>query len=102
MAAKKPVDWKAGAVAVGNPQAIGTAYIIRTVTYHYTGRLKAVAGDWLVLDTAAWIADSGRWAGALANGELSEVEPYPGELIINRAAVVDMAVWTHALPTKQK
>lgn len=81
---------------------IGKAYIVRTVTFHYTGRLKGIWDNWLVLSDAAWVADSGRWADALKNGTLAEVEPYVSEVIINRDAIVDLSLWTHDLPRQQK
>ena len=81
---------------------IGQAVIIRTVTHHYTGRLVAVEAGYLVLDEAAWIADTGRWAAALSTGSLSEVEPYPGRCYVSQGAVVDVSPWTHALPRTTK
>lgn len=81
---------------------VGKSYFIRTVTFHYTGKLKAVTKSDLVLSDAAWIADSGRWADALKNGTLNEVEPYPGEVVISRAAIVDASEWKHPLPSAQK
>ena len=83
---------------VEHPYTVGTTYIIRTVTMYYTGRLEAVYSGELVLSDAAWIADTGRWSMALSTGKLSEVEPYPGECIVSRAAIVDVAPWTHPLP----
>ena len=81
---------------------IGRNYIVRTVTFHYTGKLKAIWDGWLVLSDAAWVADSGRWANALKDGTLNEVEPYVSEVVINRAAVVDVTLWAHDLPRHQK
>lgn len=81
---------------------IGKAVFIRTVTMHYTGRLVAISADTLVLDDAAWIADSGRFATALATGELVEVEPFPGRVCVGRGALVDITAWDHALPRAQK
>ena len=82
----------------------GKAIIVRTVTYHYTGRLVGLTtrGD-LVLQDAAWIADSGRWAQALETGRLGEVEPYPaGPVVIAVGAVVDVAEWRHDLPRETR
>ena len=56
----------------------------------------------LTLDDAAWIADSGRWAAALATGSLSEVEPFPGSVMVSMGAVVDVSPWKHALPRETK
>ena len=79
-------------------------YLIRTVTMMYTGKLIAITDSDLLLEGAAWIADSGRYADALENGvkELNEVEPYPNEVIVSRSAIVDAAVWRHSLPREQK
>lgn len=83
-----------------HPYIIGANYIIRTVTMYYTGRLQEVYPGELVLSDAAWIGDTGRWSTALATGNLSEIEPYPGEgrCIVSRAAIVDAAPWPHPLP----
>lgn len=87
-------------IATGLP--IGEAVIIRSVTHYYTGRLVAVADGYLILDDAAWIADTGRWSQALATGTLSEVEPYPGRCYVSSGAVVDIAPWAHELPRAVK
>ena len=85
----------------GHPYIVGQAYFVRTVTHYYTGRLVAAYEHELVLEDAAWIADTGRFAEALANGKLSEVEPFPdGRVIIGRGAVIDACAWTAALPRK--
>ena len=81
---------------------LGTSYLIRTVTMMYTGRLEWVTDTDLLLRDAAWIADSGRYSDALANGTLDEVEPYPDAVCVSRAAIVDFAIWSHPLPRDQK
>lgn len=78
------------------------AVFIRTVTHHYTGRLVGNDEHWLELDDAAWIADDGRFANALASGTLSEVEPYPDRCLIGVGAVLDVSEWLHDLPRTQK
>ena len=80
---------------------VGHAYFIRTVTYHLTGRVKKIMGNMLILETAAWIADSGRFMDAIKKGELNEVEPV-GDAIVNLNAITDMFPWEHALPIEQK
>ena len=80
---------------------IGKSYFIRTVTYHLTGRLVAVDGEFLILESAAWIADSGRFMQALQEGKLSEVEPV-GNAIVNKGSICDAFPWTHDLPEVQK
>lgn len=81
---------------------IGEQYLIRTVTMMYTGKLVAITDFDLVLEDAAWIADSGRYADALEKGTLNEVEPYPDTVIVSRSALVDATIWSHALPRQQK
>src|SRR3990167_3501968 len=69
---------------------IGANYLIRTVTMIDTGRLVAVTEHELVLEDAAWIADTGRFAQAVEKAEFGEVEPFPaGRVIVGRGAVVD-------------
>ena len=72
------------------PWQIGQTYLIRTVTMIDTGRLVAVWEHELVLEDAAWIADTGRFSDAVAKAEFAEVEPFPdGKLIVGRGAVID-------------
>jgi len=79
---------------------VGKSYFIRTVTHHYTGKLIARDGDFLVLSSAAWIADNGRFSEAMAKGLFGEVEPYPDSVLVrvNLGAVCDVADWNHPLP----
>jgi len=79
----------------------GKSYFFRTVTYHLTGRVKKVMGNLLILEDAAWIADSGRFMRAIKDGELNEVEPV-GDAILNLSTVTDMFPWKHKLPMEQK
>ncbi len=87
-----------------HPWQIGKNYFIRTVTMAQTGKLVAVHEKELVLERAAWIADTGRFADAMADtSKFSEVEPWPADepVIVSRAAVID-AVVIQNLPTGQK
>jgi hypothetical protein len=85
-----------------SPYNIGDAVFVRTVTYHYTGRISAIYPGEIMLADAAWIADSGRFSVALATGTLSEVEPYPAGVVISRGAIVDVSPWAHPLPRMAK
>ena len=80
---------------------VGGKWFFRTVTYHATGRVTKRIGDFLQLEDAAWIADSGRFMQAIREGVLNEVEPV-GTMFINLKTVVDFFPWTHKLPTEQK
>jgi len=92
-----------GASMPSHPFQVGEKYFIRTVTHHYTGVLLEVHLGELVLEQAAWIADSGRFHQAVTTGSFEEVEPYgPDQLvIIGRGAIVDACV-VKTVPTSQK
>ena len=80
----------------------GKNVFIRTVTNYYTGHLISADGPFLHLGDAAWIADTGRFANALATGQLSEVEPYGRDAWIAAGAITDISEWPHDLPLTQK
>jgi len=69
---------------------VGKCYLIRTVTMIQTGRLIKVTDKELVIEDAAWIADTGRFSDALVSLNFEEVEPFPdGMVIIGRGAIID-------------
>ena len=73
-----------------NPFEIGGIYLIRTVTMIDVGRVIAANDKWIVLEDAAWIASTGRFADALKKCEFSETEPFPdGRVIIGAGSIVD-------------
>ena len=81
---------------------IGENYLIRTVTMIDTGRVVEVNEHEVVLEDAAWIADTGRFADCLKSWNFNEVEPFPdGQVIIGRGAIID-AVKIATLPRSQK
>lgn len=81
---------------------IGANYLIRTVTMIDTGRLVAITAHELVIEDAAWIADTGRFSDALKSVNFNEVEPFPdGRVIIGRGSVID-AIKISSLPRSQK
>jgi hypothetical protein len=85
-----------------HPFEIGANYLIRTLSMIDTGRLVAVYPTEIVIEDAAWIADTGRFASALKTCEFGEVEPFPdGYVIIGRSSIVDM-VKIATLPRSQK
>ena len=88
--------------AIPTPFVVGMAYYFRTVTYHLTGRVKAIVGSFLVIKDAAWIADSGRFTQAINDGKLNEVEPMDVDVIVNINSITDAPIWKHGLPRTQK
>ena len=79
---------------------IGSNVFVRAVTSYFTGRLLEVEDGFLHLGDAAWVADTGRFSVALSTGDLSEVEPYPGDCYVALGAIVDVSPWGHELPRK--
>jgi len=90
------------APAEGSPLETGKSYIIRTVSYHYIGRLVREGGGYLTLADASWLACSKRWADTLKTGEIDELEPYPDLCHVAIASIVDISPWLHDLPRDQK
>ena len=86
-----------------HPYEVGKNYLVRTVTFLYTGRLVMVTAQELVLVDVAWIADTGLLSEALKNEEFSEVEPWADgrKVIIGRGAIVEASEITK-LPRSQK
>lgn len=73
-----------------HPFKIGKNYLIRTVTMIQTGTLVWVGDKELVLENAAWIADTGRFADSLKDvNKFSEVEPFDKPVIVGRGAIID-------------
>ena len=95
---KSKVQYK----GVDIPFIVGEKYFIRTVSYHLTGQVKAIVGDFLVLENAAWVADSGRFNEAIKTGVLAEVEPVFVDTFVNTKAITDAFVWEHSLPREVK
>lgn len=72
------------------PFEIGAIYLIRTVTMIDTGRIVAASHRYIVLEDAAWIADTGRFSAALKKCQFNEVEPFPdGRVILNTGSIID-------------
>jgi hypothetical protein len=82
---------------------VGECYLIRTRDSAYTGRVRAASFTDVVLGEAAWLPHmmSG-YHEALRNGDLSHVEPYPDEVILSTAVIIDAARWLHPLPRDLK
>ena len=98
----KTVKSKAKALPENHSFEVGKCYFIRSVTMYYTGRLVRITDTDLVLENAAWIADTGRFHTALKTGTLNEIEPFVNPVILPRGAIVDATIWNHPLPTDQK
>ena len=88
--------------AQDSPFRIGESYLIRTVTMIVLGKLESVGEKELVMSSASWVADTGRFYDALKKGKLNEVEPFTDDVIVGRGSIIDATIWTHKLPKEQK
>lgn len=81
-------------------------YLIFTATYAIVGTLVNETPFDLVLNPAAWVADTGRLHDALRDGlekiQQSEIEPLTGAAFIPRGAVMYATEYKHKVPTEQK
>jgi len=68
----------------------GKSVLIRTVTMIDVGTIAGVTEDFIVLENAAWIGDTGRFADSLKSGKFAEVEPYPGLVWVARSSIVEL------------
>jgi hypothetical protein len=85
----------------------GQNVLIRTVTMYATGRVAERGSHtpgFVLLRDSAWVADTGRWARALAEGEgaLDEVEPNPDKIWVALGGIIDISPWNHPLPRTVK
>jgi hypothetical protein len=80
----------------------GDAILLRTVTMIDLGRVRTIGPDYIVLDEAGWVADTGRFSRMLETGELNEFEKAPSWLLVGRGAICDVFPWPHALPKATK
>jgi hypothetical protein len=90
---------------VKSPLHVGNDVLIRTVTFFHTGRIESITDTEVILSSACWIADTGRFADALKKGgkdALNEVEPFAHPVSVNRSAIIDVTDWTGGLPESQK
>ena len=81
---------------------IGKNYMIRTVTMIQVGKLVNIDEFEIILQDAAWIAETGRFTDFLLKGMVKEVEPFPdGNIAIGRGSLIDATKWNFELLRKQ-
>jgi hypothetical protein len=71
-----------------HPFVIGKQWIFETVTKYWVGDIVAVTETEVVLERAAWIADTGRFNEFMKTGKPSELEPANGPVVISRGGYV--------------
>lgn len=90
----------------GNPPLpfeVGKNYLIRTITMIDVGKVTKIVGNFIIMDNASWIADTGRWYECLKRPDVFiEVEPFTHPLIVNTQSIIDATLWPYSLPTEAK
>jgi hypothetical protein len=77
----------------------GQDVLIETVTKYWVGTITEVGADWVRLEPAAWVADTGRYHEALRDGFGSGAEVEPVEsVVVQRAAICATLPWKHGVP----
>jgi len=72
---------------------IGQNVMIRTVTMIYTGVLKEVFAQELILTSCHWIAETDRWNKFISETSTREHESYGDrEVIVGRGSVIDACI----------
>ena len=92
--------------SAGQPQTksflqVGKVYAFRTVTMIYTGRLVAESATEYLVEDAAWIPETERWADFTDTGAHREAEPYKRPVVLFKGAMLDVTEIPQAI-TKQK
>ena len=77
---------------------VGEKVLIRTVLYHYIGRVVRWDEHEVQLEDASWLAESERWHVTLQTGQVRELEPYPNGVTVRVASIIDYCPWDHDLP----
>jgi hypothetical protein len=75
---------------------------IKTVTMFYVGRLASENENFIFLEEAAWIADTGRFYNFLKDGKVNEVEPFVDPIAVNKNSIIEITPWNHGLLKDQK
>lgn len=92
-----------GLVCPPSPFEVGKSYLIRTITMVDVGKIRKITGNFIVMEDASWIADTGRFHECLQKPDVfNEVEPFKHDLYISLNAIVDATPWPYTLPTKAK
>ena len=87
-------------VSVGSSEVfeIGAEVFIKTVTYHYTGRIVDVSEGFVFLEDVAWIADSGRFTEFMK--EEKEPQSMEAELYGDRIVKINIGSITEVVERK--
>lgn len=76
----------------------GGIVFIRTVTHYYTGRVKNITGQFLHLEEATWVADTGRFAQFMQGNPNESLETEPmGETFVNIDSIIDISPYKSLL-----
>jgi hypothetical protein len=84
---------------------IGKPWLLRTVTHHQAGIIKAVNDKEILLKggTVVWVADSGRFSEMIKTGVASETEVYgDNDVVVGRGSIIDATELKNAIQVVTK
>ena len=77
-----------------HPFTIGKQWYIETATKYWVGDVVAVTDQWIILERAAWVPDTGRFNEFMKTGNPKELEPCDVPVVINQGGIMT------AMPSK--
>jgi hypothetical protein len=80
-----------------HPFSVGDKVFIRTVTLYFTGKITKIYSDFITLEDAAWIVDTGSYSSFISAGIPKHVEPCLDPVHIALGSIVDITPWRHEL-----
>ena len=82
---------------------VGKIVYIQTVTHYYIGEMVSVDSNFIKLEKAAWVADSGRLSEMMVDvNKINEVEMFPIKPILVGVGAIVCITEYPTLPTQTK
>jgi len=82
---------------MNHPFKVGQNYLIRSIPYHAIGTVKNIFDNFLELENACFLADSGDFESCLSTGKVS-IKFNTGTHYIALPAISDAFPWIHDVP----
>jgi len=77
---------------------VGERWVFRSVTHYNVGTITKVDSNFITLEQALWVANTGEYDDFLVDGKIERYKAYPGKVVINLGALCDAAPFDHDLP----
>ena len=85
-----------------HPFKVGDAWFIRTVTFHFVGRVAEITELGLVLEESSHVGwPAARFKEVVMDGKINDTEPLPDGTFVAFGAITDAEPWGHSLSRVQ-